>query len=108
MWSTRCERVANGSILKIAIDLESAPLPFSDVLRLWQFNLDFRSLFIRLLADVPFSAFRWETPPITATAAGRPFEFVVLDSPDLARRSDEDAFAEHFKQAGTGQDVVAG
>jgi hypothetical protein len=49
-----------------------------------------------LLADSPFTAFRWETPPITIATANRPFEFVLLDSPGLARNPDADAFAEHF------------
>ena len=44
----------------------------------------------------PFSAFRWETPPITIATANHPFEFVLLDSPDLASDPDPAAFAEHF------------
>src|SRR5262249_23024246 len=43
----------------------------------------FRTLFTALLADAPFAAFRWETPALTAATADRPFEFVVLDSPEL-------------------------
>jgi hypothetical protein len=62
----------------------------------WQNDADFRSMFIGLLADSPFSAFRWETPPITTATANRPFEFALLDSPGLASHPDADAFAEHF------------
>jgi hypothetical protein len=50
-----------------------------------------------LLADAPFSAFRWETPPITRASADLPFEFVLLDSPGLTSQPDPDAFAEHFR-----------
>ena len=59
----------------------------------------FRTWFNSLLADSPYSAFRWETPPLTRETANRPFEFVVLDSPRLARRPDERSFAEHFQSA---------
>jgi hypothetical protein len=60
-----------------------------------------------LLADAPFSAFRWETPPITTLSAGRPFEFVLLDSPELASHPDPDAFAEHFCDPAGSKDVVS-
>jgi hypothetical protein len=59
----------------------------------------FRTQFNALLADVPYSAFRWETPAVTAVTMSRPFEFVLLDSPGLARRPDPEAFAGHFTGA---------
>ena len=96
MWTSRSEQLANGRVLRVAIDLGSSPVSYTEVLRLWQDDADFRSLFIGLLADAPFAAFRWETPPITTATADRPFEFVLLDSPGLARTPDAGAFAEHF------------
>jgi hypothetical protein len=105
MWSTRCVQLAHGCL--ISVDLENRPVKFSDVLRSWQDDPDFRAFFIGLLADAPFSAFRWETPPITAASAGRPFEFVLLDSPELDAQPDSDAFAEHFGGAAGSQDVVS-
>lgn len=96
MWTTRSEKLADGRILKVAIDLDSSPVSYVEVIRLWQHDAGFRSFFCTLLADAPFRAFRWETPPITAASAHRPFEFVLLDSPGLARDPDPDAFAAHF------------
>src|SRR5262249_44402359 len=81
MWTSRSEQMADGRLLKVAIDLDALPVSYAEVLRRWQQDADFRSLFIALLADSPFSAFRWETPPITTATANRPFEFVLLDSP---------------------------
>src|SRR5439155_23730819 len=63
----------------------------------WQTDSEFRSFFVGVLAGSPFSAFRWETPPITTASANRPFEFVLVDSPGLARTPDADAFGEHFR-----------
>lgn len=98
MWTPRNEQLSRGRAIKVAIDLDSSPVSYAEVLRRWQSDADFRSFFIGLLADSPFPAFRWETPPITAATASRPFEFVLLDSPELAREPDADAFAEHFRE----------
>jgi hypothetical protein len=102
MWTPRTEPLAGGRLLKVAIDLDSSPVSFAEVLRRWQQDADFRSVFLAVLADAPFSAFRWETPPLTTATADRPFEFVLLDSPELATDPDPDAFAEHFLGATAG------
>ncbi len=96
MWTTRNELLSNGRIIKVAIDSGSAPISFENVLSLWQEDSNFREFFNDLLAASPFSAFRWETPPITTQIVSCPFEFVMLDSPGLARAPDPHAFAEHF------------
>jgi hypothetical protein len=69
------------------------------VLRGWQCDANFRKVFNRWLADAPYAAFRWETPPLTDAALERPVEFVLLDSPWLACEPDRRPFAEHFRQA---------
>ena len=99
MWTSRREQLADGRLLRVAIDLDSSPISYAEVLGRWQHDNEFRSFFISLMADSPFSAFRWETPPITTATANRPFEFVLLDSPGLARSPDTKAFAEHFRDA---------
>lgn len=104
MWATRSEELAGGRGLRFAVDLGQKPATFADALRGWQTDATFRSLFNALLAEAPFSAFRWETPPVTTATVTRPFEFVLLDSPGLARRPDPEAFAEHF--VGASEPVV--
>ncbi len=99
MWSSRSEELADGRGLRFVLGLGTRSATFADVLRAWQSDATFRSLFNALLAGAPFSAFRWETPPVTATTLTRPFEFVLLDAPGLAQRPDPDAFAEHFGAA---------
>lgn len=102
MWTTRSESMADGRMLRVALDLDASPISYAEVLQRWQHDADFRSLFIALLADAPFAAFRWETPPISTATANRPFEFVLLDSPGLARPPEADAFAEYFSGAAEG------
>ncbi len=99
MWTTRSEPLDGDRGLRFTVDLDEWPARFEDVLRGWRGDAAFRSLFNDILAKSPFAAFRWETPPVTAATLTRPFEFVLLDSPDLARRPNRSAFAEHFGDA---------
>jgi hypothetical protein len=103
MWSVRSEFLPDGRGLRFAVDIGPRPATFAEALRGWRDDATFRSMFNTLLADAPLSAFRWETPPVTTATANRPFEFVLLDSPDLARRPDPEAFAEHFLAAATAE-----
>ena len=48
-----------------ALDHNSRPATYADVLTGWQDDANFRSFFNDLLADCPYSAFRWEMPPVT-------------------------------------------
>jgi hypothetical protein len=102
MWTQRSEQLAGGSVIKVAIDLDASPVSYAEVLRRWQIDAGFRSFFIAVLADSPYSAFRWETPAITKSSASQAFEFVLLDSPGLARTPDTEAFGEHFRSATDG------
>jgi hypothetical protein len=99
MWSFHSEELPGKRCMRFAVNLDSQPASFADVLRAWQDDAGFRSMFNAQLADTPYSAFRWETPPVTDTTVSHSFQFVLLDSPGLSRRPDRDAFAEHFGAA---------
>src|SRR5262245_60893969 len=99
MWTTLSEPLLNGRALKVVINRRSDPVSYAEVLRLWQDDEVFRSFFTELLANTPFKAFRWETPPVTAASMGQAFEFVLLGSPELVRTPDPEAFAEHIRGA---------
>jgi hypothetical protein len=98
MWTFQREELT-ADTLRFVIEREAKPVTFADVLRGWQTDAAFREWFNAILSDAPFRAFRWETPAVTSATATRPFEFVLLDDPGLARRPDPDAFAEHFRRA---------
>jgi len=102
MWTSRNEELADSNGLRFAIDRNSRPATFAEILRAWQDDAGFRLLFNSLLADVPYTAFRWETPPAISSTQSQRFEFVLLDSPGLARDPDPNAFAEHFGNANSG------
>jgi hypothetical protein len=106
MWSADVEPLAGGRARCYRVRRGNAPVAFADVLRCWEGDRDFRTFFVGLLADAPFGAFRWETPPVTAATLARPFEFVLLDAPGLDRGPDPSAFDDHFRTAPPGATVV--
>ncbi len=74
-------------------------ISYADALQLWQHDNDFRLCFFDILADSPFSAYRWEMPPVTRDTLNRRFEFVLLNSPGLVRMADTNTYADHFASA---------
>src|SRR5215475_370108 len=100
MWSTRCEELSAGRGTHFTLHRGARPATFAEALQGWREENEFRALFNELLAASRFAAFRWELPAVSAATMTRDFEFVVLDSPQLARAADPRAFAQHFGAAG--------
>jgi hypothetical protein len=73
----------------------------------WREDEAFGAWFNQALADAPFAAFRWETPSLVTKNLQRPFEYVLIDSPGLAKRPDRESFAAQFREADAGQTVVS-
>ncbi len=89
---------------------DDTPLSFRDVLERWadthcDGSRD-RALHSQVLGDLPFAAYRWETPVVDLQRFDRPFEFVVLDDPALDRSEDGSAFRLHFDAATEDQTVA--
>jgi hypothetical protein len=106
MWDSRLEILKDESTHKYQFDRGGTPASCSQVFEAWQDDEEFRSVFRAALARAPFSAFRWETPPVTSATISQPFECVVLDSPWLATPPDTSAFADHFDSM-PHRDVIA-
>jgi hypothetical protein len=105
MWSVQTEQLSDGHLIRV--DMHNRAARFSEVLQAWRDDHAFRRFFNQLLADAPFSAFRWETPAVTKSREEQPFEFVLLNSPGLASQPDPNAFREHFSKTEADSDVVA-
>jgi hypothetical protein len=76
-------------------------LPVGEVLQLWRDEDAFRQFFTQVLAGSSFSAFFWETPPLTRGSMEHPFEFVLVESTALTGvRPDPAPFAKHFAARG--------
>lgn len=82
------------------LDSESRAMTFKDVIELWADfekcgNL-FRGFHCQVLSDIPFKAYKWETPAVDTARLDRPFEFVALHAPRLDREEDRSAFQNQF------------
>ena len=54
------------------------------------------------------AAYRWETPVITRATARRPFEFVLINSPQFCdRKSDAITYTQYFTDDDTDSGVIA-
>ena len=97
MWQAQSETGDYGTA-KFQIEADGR-LSYAEVIDLWATDDQFRSFFADLLRDAPLDAYRWETPPVSSALSDRPFEFVLIDCPNLVRRPDRNSFAEHFANA---------
>ena len=102
MFASRSQQLFSGRVIKFAIENDSSPVSYAEVIRQWQNHSDFRAFFIDLLLNSPFPAYRWETPSVTMATADQPFEFVLIDSPEISLDPDPAAFAEHFEKTEPG------
>ncbi len=96
MWEHQTRHIENPSGMIISICWQRSALSYAEVLDLWVADEAFRNYFIRIFADTPYTAFRWETPPVTRSSLDQPFEFAILDGPDLDSTPDREAFADLF------------
>jgi len=95
-------------VRRIDLRRDGTAATYAQVLECWQRDPAFVAFFTGLLADVPFGAYFWETPPVTRASAARDFAFVLVESSALARiRPDPGAFAGPLEAAGPGAEVTA-
>lgn len=96
-----------GRVLRFTLLQNAAPLSWSSVIKLWQSESRFREFFIALLANAPFPAYFWETPPMTSETLDDEFEFVLVASHQLAGvSSDQCAFANQFARVAPDAAVI--
>lgn len=102
MWSVRRETLGEHRGMRLIPERAGEILTYGQFIAALRTDSDFRDSFNEWLADLPYEAFRWETPGVTVDLQNRAFEFVALDSPDLARRIDRESFSNHFAAAVSG------
>ncbi len=95
-WQATTETLEGSRTSRYTLTRDGRPASFGDVVNAWAGSSDFCDWWNTLLAESPFRAFRFETPPIRRGQLDRPFEFVLIDDPSLQRPADRHAFAEHY------------
>lgn len=99
MLHLRSETRDDGRCRHFAALQDERPVSFREALGLLESSASFRELLTGTLAGSDFRAFRWETPALAEGTAERPFEFVLVDAPDLPRPPDVEVFAAEFTPA---------
>ena len=96
MWQHQTWPIENPAGMIISICSQDLVLSYAEVLDLWVANEAFRNYFLQIFTDTPYTAFRWETPPLTSSTLDQPFEFAILAGTDLDRTPDRETFADLF------------
>ena len=106
-FSSEITALNEGRVLRFRLLCSGTPLSWFDVIDRWQNDETFRSFFVSILVDAPFPAYFWETPPVSSATINHEFEFVLIDSPQLAGiRTDQHAFANQFTAVQPGASVI--
>lgn len=99
-YRTNIAELNDGNALRFTLLADDVPLSWSAVIEQWQNVSAFRSFFTSILVDVPFPAYFWETPPVTSSSIDQEFEFVLVNSQQLAGiHTDQHSFANRFASA---------
>lgn len=67
-WDPQIGILESGRVRQMKILCNEEPVSYAEVIERWQGDGDFREFFIALLAEAPYDAYFWETPPITKMA----------------------------------------
>ena len=99
-WNVKQNELSKSTIQYSYFDQQSNPLTFESAIELWANDFadsqEFRQFHSNVLKQIPFVAFKWETPIIDLKRVKRPFEFVALSSPGLDRKQNQSAFKNQF------------
>ena len=83
MWNASRERFDR--VERVLIEREHMPVSVAEFYGALRQDVGARDVLLEALRRSPFDAFFWETPPVARATAGRPFEFVTIPAPGLAR-----------------------
>lgn len=107
MWNYLVEISQSQRTHKFTLLLGNKQLTYLEVIELWQGDRDFRTFFISLLSSAKFAAYFWETPPINISNVTREFEFVLIESPQLAKiNPNPNPFRKYFASAPPNTEVI--
>ena len=97
MWTVHRDHPEPAKTLRLQFYADDECLSYAEFLKALAEVATFRELIQEELLAAPFAAFRWETPPLTATTIDQPFACLLHDSPDLDVRADPTDFQTYFQ-----------
>jgi len=97
MFSCKYDVMDSGRTRKLYISGPDGRMDYARVVDAWITDDAFGRFFSGVLASMPYAAFFWEVRPVSTADAGRPFECVVVDSPQLSGvHAGMTAFVDYF------------
>lgn len=97
MYQAQTEDLNEREGRKYRISKNGHSLTYQDFIALLGSSAEFRSYYSDLLKEAPFPAYFWEQKAMTLSSLDTPYEFVLVNSPSLARVSaDRNSFAQKF------------
>lgn len=90
-WGVTTETLDQGRLLRVGVLRAGTAASYRETISAWADDAALLDAFTALLAEAPYAAFFWETPPVTDATADRAFEFILRDAPALARMTPEPA-----------------
>lgn len=106
-WTTETAFFDNDRALRARLRKHGNTAMWGDLLHGWQAEAELTDVFIKVLAEAPFEAFFFETPPVHRDTLGDRFEFVLIDCPSLAGVDPEPwIFEEHFSDGNASNGVA--
>ncbi len=84
MWQAINKSPDTNRLHKFRLLYDGVSISYASAIERWQNDAEFRVFFISILASSPFPAFFWETPAIIPDSLDHDFEFVLVNSPQLA------------------------
>ncbi len=108
MWESNIEFSEKVNLCRVTIFKNNKNLTFAEVVENWKLNVEFRQFYISLIANLPYEAIYWESPAINIDTMCTQYEFVAVESKQLASvEPDSTAFIEHFNLATTDKNIIA-
>ena len=106
MWNFKSISLGE-AVQRIVLYDGETHLTYKDVIPLWKESLEFRNFYFSILKGAPFAAFFWENPPVTSSTLKQPYEFVLIDTPQLARiTADSSPFQDRFNPVPSDETVI--
>jgi hypothetical protein len=98
MWQLHARATQPGLHAVAALTHGDRSLSFAEVFAAWRDDRAFRDFWTDALRRLPFAAFCWECPALSAGRLDAQFECVFVESPLLAGSAPDPApFGEHFR-----------
>ncbi len=97
MWTSKRDYPPGSASLRLTFLRDGVCLSYEDFLR-GLAERALRELLLEELQSAPFTAYCWETPPVTLHTVDRPFSCLLHNNPALDVPADPTDFAAHLRR----------